>query len=126
MAGLVLNLSPKERIILEGGGVVENGDRRTKLHFLTPDTRVLRASNCVDSGTPNPSALEAFQIALQKLYLRQEPLEKVLNASRLLGQECRDVEALVQANMKDPMTGQEIFNAFEATRKRRNELACKR
>ncbi len=37
MSGLVLKLGPRERVMINGV-VMENGDRRTKIHVMTPGT----------------------------------------------------------------------------------------
>ena len=36
MSGLILKLSPKERILINGA-VIENGDRRSRLAIMTPN-----------------------------------------------------------------------------------------
>lgn len=41
MSGLVLKLSPKERLLINGA-VIENGDRRCRLSIITPDANILR------------------------------------------------------------------------------------
>ena len=52
MSGLVLKLGPRERVLVNGV-VVENGDRRTKLHILTFLVRELCAANLVLSVVDN-------------------------------------------------------------------------
>jgi len=54
MTGLVLKLSPRERILVNGA-VLENGDRRSKLSILTPNANILRLKDAVqpkDAKTP--------------------------------------------------------------------------
>ena len=41
MSGLVLKLSPKERLLINGA-VIENGDCRCRLSIITPDANILR------------------------------------------------------------------------------------
>ncbi len=41
MGGLVLKLSPKERLLINGA-VIENGDRRCRISIVTPDANILR------------------------------------------------------------------------------------
>ncbi len=41
MAGLVLKLAPRERVLINGV-VMENGDRKTVLKVMTPDAAILR------------------------------------------------------------------------------------
>ncbi len=46
MTGLVLKLSPKERVLVNGA-VIENGDRRTRLSILTPNANILRLRDAI-------------------------------------------------------------------------------
>lgn len=46
MTGLVLKLSPKERILINGA-VIENGDRRTRITVLTPNANILRLKDAI-------------------------------------------------------------------------------
>lgn len=46
MPGLILKLAPKERFVANGV-VIENGDRRTRLNILTPDSNVLRMRDAI-------------------------------------------------------------------------------
>lgn len=66
MSGLVLKLSPKERILINGV-VIENGDRRSKLAIMTPDANILRLKDAVhpeDAKTPVKRACFAMQLVL--------------------------------------------------------------
>lgn len=46
MAGLVLKLSPKERLLINGA-VIENGDRRCRLSIVTADANILRLKDAL-------------------------------------------------------------------------------
>lgn len=46
MSGLVLKLSPKERVLINGV-VVENGDRRSRLAIMTPEANILRLRDAI-------------------------------------------------------------------------------
>jgi len=46
MTGLVLKLTPRERILVNGA-VLENGDRRSKLSILTPNANILRLKDAI-------------------------------------------------------------------------------
>ena len=46
MSGLVLKLSPKERVLINGV-VIENGDRRSRLAIMTPDANILRLRDAI-------------------------------------------------------------------------------
>ena len=54
MSGLVLKLTPHERVLVNGA-VIENGDRRGKLSILTPNANILRLKDAIrpeDATTP--------------------------------------------------------------------------
>ena len=46
MSGLVLKLSPKERVLINGA-VIENGDRRSRLSIVTPGANILRLRDAI-------------------------------------------------------------------------------
>jgi flagellar biosynthesis repressor protein FlbT len=46
MTGLVLKLSPHERILINGA-VIENGDRRTRFNVVTPNAHILRLRDAI-------------------------------------------------------------------------------
>ncbi|XDA98448.1 flagellar biosynthesis repressor FlbT [Sulfitobacter sp. LCG007] len=66
MSGLVLKLGPKERVLINGA-VIENGDRRTRLSIMTPDTHILRLRDAIhpqEASTPVRRACYAIQLVL--------------------------------------------------------------
>lgn len=66
MSGLVLKLSPKERVLINGV-VIENGDRRSRLAIMTPDANILRLRDAIhpeDAKTPVKRACFAMQLVL--------------------------------------------------------------
>jgi flagellar protein FlbT len=66
MSGLVLKLSPKERVLINGA-VIENGDRRSRLSIKTPDANILRLRDAIhpeDAKTPVRRACFAVQLVL--------------------------------------------------------------
>ena len=46
MAGLVLKLAPRERVLVNGA-VIENGDRRSRLSILSPRANILRLKDAI-------------------------------------------------------------------------------
>ncbi len=46
MAGLVLKLNPKERVLINGA-VIENGERRSKISIITPNAFILRLRDAI-------------------------------------------------------------------------------
>ena len=66
MPGLVLKLRPGERIMVNGV-VMENGDRRSKLTVLTPDSQILRLRDAIhpdEADTPVKRVIYIVQLAL--------------------------------------------------------------
>ena len=92
MSGLVLKLGPRERVLVNGV-VVENGDRRTKLHILTRNANILRLRDALhpeDVKTPVSRVCYILQLMLSG--------ETSFDAGRL--QALRGVEQL-QAALTD-------------------------
>jgi flagellar biosynthesis repressor protein FlbT len=66
MTGLVLKLSPKERVLINGA-VIENGDRRSRLAIMTPDAHILRLRDAIhpeEAKTPVRRVCYALQLVL--------------------------------------------------------------
>lgn len=66
MSGLVLKLSPKERVLVNGA-VIENGDRRSRLSIMTPGAHILRLRDAIhpeDAKTPVRRVCYALQLIL--------------------------------------------------------------
>lgn len=66
MSGLILKLSPKERVLVNGA-VIENGDRRSRLTIMTPDANILRLRDAIhpeEATTPVRRVCYAAQLIL--------------------------------------------------------------
>ena len=66
MTGLVLKLSPKERVLINGA-VIENGDRRSRLSIMTPNANILRLRDAIhpeEATTPVRRVCYAAQLLL--------------------------------------------------------------
>ncbi|QBF29711.1 flagellar biosynthesis repressor FlbT [Thalassococcus sp. S3] len=66
MSGLVLKLSPKERVLINGA-VIENGDKRSRLSIMTPDAHILRLRDAIhpeEANTPVRRICYAAQLVL--------------------------------------------------------------
>lgn len=66
MSGLVLKLSPKERVLINGA-VIENGDRRSRLSIVTPNANILRLRDAIhpeQASTPVRRVCYALQLVL--------------------------------------------------------------
>jgi flagellar protein FlbT len=66
MTGLVLKLSPKERVLINGA-VIENGERRSRLSIVTPEANILRLRDAIhpeEATTPVRRVCYAAQLVL--------------------------------------------------------------
>jgi len=62
MSGLVLKLSPGERVLINGA-VIENGDRRARIAVVTPNTHILRLRDAIHPETVNTPVRRVAYIA---------------------------------------------------------------
>jgi flagellar protein FlbT len=66
MSGLVLKLSPKERVLINGA-VIENGDKRSKINIVTPNANILRLRDALhpkDINSPVKRVCYVLQLIL--------------------------------------------------------------
>lgn len=66
MAGLVLKMAPKERVLINGA-VIENCERRSRFSIITPDAHVLRLKDAIhpdDARTPMGHVCYQLQMVL--------------------------------------------------------------
>ena len=92
MAGLVIKLGPRERLLLNGA-VVENGDRRTRLSVLTPNTNVLRMKDAMrpeEAQTPVRRICYISQLALSGDAAADKAKHQILLGIEQLSQVLRD------------------------------------
>lgn len=105
MSGLVLKLTPKERILVNGA-VLENGNYRSKLSILTPDVHLLRLKDAIppeEANTPVKRLCFAAQLVLSGDRDFDEQAPQLL----------RGIEELSQV-LTDPDSRQAISSATEA------------
>ncbi len=105
MSGLVLKLSPKERVLVNGA-VIENGDRRSRLSIVTPGAHILRLRDAIhpeEAKTPVRRVCYAVQLVLSG---DSDPTEVRL-------QLLRQVEELSQV-FTDPDSRRHLGDASEA------------
>lgn len=62
MTGLVLKLSPNERLLINGA-VIENGNRKTKISIMTENTNVLRLKDAIHPESANTPVARVCYIA---------------------------------------------------------------
>jgi flagellar protein FlbT len=110
MSGLILKLSPKERVLINGA-VIENGDRRARLTVVTPKANILRLRDAIhpeEANTPVRRACYATQLVLSgdldpaearlPLLRRIEELSQVFTDPDSRAVLTRATEALLQNN----------------------------
>lgn len=98
MSGLVLKLGPRERLLVNGA-VIENGDRRSRISILTPDTHVLRLRDAIhpdDARTPVRRACYVAQLALTGDAEPGEARRQLLLGIEQLSQVLRDPDSRAQ------------------------------
>ena len=62
MSGLVLKLSPYERVLVNGA-VIENGNRRSRLSIVTPNANILRLRDAIRPDEANTPVRRVCYIA---------------------------------------------------------------
>ena len=95
MAGLVLKLAPKERVLINGA-VIENGDRRSKLAIVTPNVRILRLRDAIhpeDAKTPVRRVCYVAQLVLSGDVSPEEAEPQLLRGIEQLSQVMRDTDS---------------------------------
>lgn len=92
MSGLVLKLTPRERVLVNGA-VIENGDRRSKLSILTPNANILRLRDAIRPGEANTPVSRVCYVAQLILSGDADPEEgkkQLLSGIEQLSQALRD------------------------------------
>lgn len=95
MSGLVLKLSPKERVLINGA-VIENGDRRSRLSIMTPKANILRLRDAIhpeEATTPVRRVCYAAQLVLSGDAEPEESRLKLLRSIEELSQVLTDPDS---------------------------------
>lgn len=95
MSGLVLKLSPKERVLVNGA-VIENGDRRSRLSILTPNANILRLRDAIrpdQVNTPVRRVCYIAQLVLSGDAIESEARLQLLRGIEQLSQALRDSDS---------------------------------
>lgn len=95
MSGLVLKLSPKERVLINGA-VIENGDRRSRLSIMTPNANILRLRDAIhpeEATTPVRRACFAVQTVLSGDTTPEDAHHKLLRQIEELSQVFTDADS---------------------------------
>jgi flagellar protein FlbT len=88
MSGLVLKLTPRERVLVNGA-VIENGDRRSKLSILTPNANILRLRDAIrpdEAVTPVRRVCYVAQLVLSGDVPDEEAFPQLLRGIEQLSQ----------------------------------------
>lgn len=88
MSGLVLKLSPKERVLINGA-VIENGDKRSKINIVTPNANILRLRDALhpkDINSPVKRVCYVLQLVLSGDASVEEAKPQVLSGLKQLAQ----------------------------------------
>lgn len=110
MPGLILKLAPGERFIANGV-VIENGDRRSRLNILTPDSSVLRLRDALHPDQANTPVRKVCYIAQLVLAGEADPE----TAEQQLMEGIRQLKAV----FTDPENSQRLNRASEDVSERR-------
>ncbi|MDE9450082.1 flagellar biosynthesis repressor FlbT [Aliiroseovarius sp. Z3] len=95
MSGLVLKLSPKERVLINGA-VIENGDRRSRLSIVTPDANILRLRDAIhpqEANTPVRRVCYIAQLVLSGDVAKEDARLQLLRGIEQLSQVLTDVDS---------------------------------
>ncbi|UWQ04894.1 flagellar biosynthesis repressor FlbT [Aliiroseovarius crassostreae] len=116
MSGLVLKLSPKERVLINGA-VIENGDRRSRLSIVTPNANILRLRDAIHPEEVNTPVRRVCYIA--QLVLSGDVEQKEAHLQLLRG-----IEQLSQV-LTDHDSRDQLTRATEAVNSQQFYLALK-
>jgi len=92
MSGLVLKLTPRERVLVNGA-VIENGDRRSKLSILTPNANILRLRDAIrpdEATTPVRRVCYVGQLVLSGDVDEKDALHQLIAGIEQLSQVFQD------------------------------------
>ncbi|WP_424941203.1 flagellar biosynthesis repressor FlbT [Aliiroseovarius sp. S253] len=111
MSGLVLKLSPKERVLINGA-VIENGDRRSRLSIVTPNANILRLKDAIhpeEVNTPVRRVCYIAQLILSGDADQDEGRLQLLRGIEQLSQVLTDPDS---RSVLDKATGAVLDNQF--------------
>lgn len=119
MSGLVLKLSPKERVLVNGA-VIENGDRRSRLSILTPNANILRLRDAIrpdEVNTPVRRVCYIAQLVLSGDVDEGDARPQMLRGIEQLSRAFRDDESQNQLDRAtDAVTNQDFYRALKCLR----------
>ncbi len=119
MSGLVLKLGPGERVLINGA-VIENGDRRNRLHILTPNANILRLRDAIHPEEVNTPVRRVCYIAQLILSGDADPSEtrqQLLRGIEQLSQILTDRDSKGQLDKAtESILSERYYHALKALR----------
>jgi flagellar protein FlbT len=101
MSGLVLKLSPGERVLINGA-VIENGDRRSRLAIMTPNAHILRLRDAIhpeQANTPVRRVCYIAQLVLSGDVTPTDARQQLLRGIEQLSQVLVDYDSRTQLSL---------------------------
>jgi flagellar protein FlbT len=119
MSGLVLKLSPKERVLINGA-VIENGDRRSRLSIMTPGAHILRLRDAVhpeEATTPVRRVCFAVQLVLSGDHTPEDAQHGLLRQIEELSQVFTDPDSReILAEVTSSVIDMQHYRALKSLR----------
>ena len=119
MSGLVLKLSPKERVLVNGA-VIENGDRRSRLSILTPKANILRLRDALhpeEVNTPVRRVCYIAQLVLSGDVEEDDAALQLVNGIEQLSQVLIDPDSRAQLSAATEAVGRlDFYRALKCLR----------
>jgi len=111
MSGLVLKLSPKERVLVNGA-VIENGERRSRLAILTPNVNILRLRDALrpdEVTTPVRRVCYVAQLVLSGDVGIEDARKQIITGIEQLSQVFQDPDSRAQLSQATEAVKAEDF-----------------
>ncbi|QBY01921.1 flagellar biosynthesis repressor FlbT [Rhodophyticola sp. CCM32] len=119
MSGLVLKLSPKERVLINGA-VIENGDRRSRLSIITPNAHILRLRDALhpdEVTTPVRRVCYIAQLVLSGDAEFEDAKPQILRGMEQLSRVFTDTDSRAQlATATDHLVNGQTYQALKSLR----------
>lgn len=119
MSGLVLKLSPRERVLINGA-VIENGERRGRLSVVSPNANILRLRDAIhpnEANTPVRRICYSAQMVLSgdlsPADARLQLLRRIEELSRVLTD---NDSARLLSNATDALLSDQHYQCLKALR----------
>lgn len=120
MTGLILKLTPKERILLNGA-VLENGNYRNKLSILTPNVHLLRLKDAIppeEANTPVRRLCFTAQLVLSGDRAFDEQAPQLLRGIEELSQVLTDPDSRAAISLAtDALMNGQTYNCLKSLKK---------